>query len=51
MSLAQRTIESATWNITANLVSIVAGFVRFVLLARWLQREKPRYLPLYLLNF
>jgi O-antigen/teichoic acid export membrane protein len=39
MSLGQRTLESATWTITANLVSIVVGFVRSVLLARWLPVE------------
>jgi O-antigen/teichoic acid export membrane protein/SAM-dependent methyltransferase len=39
MSLAQRSITSAIWNITANLTSMVVLFVRSVLLARLLPVE------------
>ena len=38
-SLAQRTITSISWNFVANLVQIVVGFVRSVLLARLLPVE------------
>jgi len=37
--LAQRTMDSISWNIVASLTLVVVGFVRSVLLARWLPVE------------
>jgi O-antigen/teichoic acid export membrane protein len=39
MSLSQRSITSAAWNIVANLVQVAVGFGRYVLLARLLAVE------------
>lgn len=39
MSLVQRSVRSAGWNVLANLIKVMALFVRSLLLARWLPVE------------
>jgi len=38
-SIAQRSITSVSWNVVSNIAAIAIGFVRTVLLARWLPVE------------
>lgn len=38
-SLAQRSVTSVAWNVSSHIVYIVMGFVRALLLARWLPVE------------
>ena len=39
MTVAQRSIRSARWNVVVSAIQVVVGVLRYILLARWLSED------------